>query len=409
MKDISIDKLSALVTNRTVSLFQDDFDSHRQELTDQIKGSRILVIGGAGSIGSSTVSILSEFMPSALHVVDCNENDLAELVRYLRNSMDDLSYTDLRTFPLDFGSQLMHRLLSETPAYDFILNFAALKHVRSEKDTYSLLQMFDVNLVKTARFLGWLSKMQVSFRYFCVSTDKAANPVNLMGASKQLMERLIFSNEILTNPLQTATSARFANVAFSKGSLLQSFLIRLNNRQPLAVPEKTLRYFVMPRESGQICVMAAFCAPNRHLLVPNLDPKNDLIDLETIADLVLHSYGFTAKRYEDESLARKNVATDMEKGCYPLLITPLDTSGEKPYEEFVGDGEEKVDVGMTALSGIKHEPKPFDPVIAFIRYIDEAMMHTETKITKQDIVESVKRLMPNFGHIETGKNLDQRM
>lgn len=409
MKDMSIDNLSSLVTKRDTSLFQDDFDSHRQDLNQQIKDSRILVIGGAGSIGSSTVRILSEFKPSALHIVDCNENDLAELVRHLRNTIGDLSATDFRTLPLDFGSPLMYRFLSETPAYDFVLNFAALKHVRSEKDIYSLLQMFDVNLVKTARFLGWLSKRQTAFRYFCVSTDKAANPVNLMGASKQLMEQLIFSDETLTNPLQTAASARFANVAFSKGSLLESFIKRLNNRQPLAVPEKTLRYFITPRESGQICVLAAFCAPNRHLLIPTLDPKNDLVDLETIANLVLDSYGFSAHRYEDESLARKSVAADLGKGRYPLLITPLDTSGEKPYEEFVSDGEKTVDVGMTALSGIQHELKPVGPVIAFIKYIDEAVMHPEIEITKQDIVKSVKRLIPNFEHIETGKNLDQRM
>ena len=156
-------------------------------------------------------------------------------------------------------------------------------------------------------------------------------------------------------------------------------------------------------------MLAAFCAPNRHLLIPTLDPKNDLVDLETIANLVLDSYGFSAHRYEDESLARKSVAADLGKGRYPLLITPLDTSGEKPYEEFVSDGEKTVDVGMTALSGIQHELKPVGPVIAFIKYIDEAVMHPEIEITKQDIVKLVKRLIPNFEHIETGKNLDQRM
>jgi FlaA1/EpsC-like NDP-sugar epimerase len=409
MKDTSIDRLSSLITKRSISFFQDDFNAQYKTLKNLIKNSRILVIGGAGSIGSATVRILSEFGPAALHVVDHNENDLAELVRYLRNEIDSLSSTDFRTLPLDFGSSLMYRFLSESSAYDFVLNFAALKHVRSEKDVYSLLRMFDVNLVKTARYLGWLSTKQSAYKYFCVSTDKAANPVNLMGASKQLMEQLIFSNEILTNPSQTATSARFANVAFSKGSLLESFIIRLNSRQPIAVPRKTLRYFISPKESGQICVLAAFCAPNRHLLIPALESKNDLVDLEAVAAMVLHSYGLKPRVYEDEGLARSNVETDLEKKYYPVLLTPLDTSGEKPYEEFVGDGEKAVDVGMTSLLGIEHEPKPVSPVFSFIKHIEEIILHPEREITKRDIVDSVKRLIPNFEHIETGKNLDERM
>ncbi|MBN1612943.1 MAG: polysaccharide biosynthesis protein [Deltaproteobacteria bacterium] len=409
MRNLSIDKLASLVTKRPVSLFQDDFDKKRASLEQQIRGSRILVIGGAGSIGSSTVRILVPFGPSALHVVDHNENDLAELVRHLRNDLHDISSTDLRMLPLDFGSALMHRFLSDAPDYDFILNFAALKHVRSEKDVYSLLQMLDVNLVKAARFLGWLSEKQPAYRYFCVSTDKAANPVNLMGASKHLMEQLIFSREVLANPFRIATSARFANVAFSKGSLLESFLIRLNHRQPLAAPEKTLRYFVTPLESGQICVLAAFCAPNGHLLVPNLNPDKDMTYLETMASMVLQAHGLEPRIYRDEALARKNVAEDLEEGCYPLLLTPLDTSGEKSYEEFVGAGETTVDVGMDALSGIRPISKPADPLIAFVKYLKEVIADPDRVITKEDILERMKGLIPGFEHIETGKSLDERM
>jgi FlaA1/EpsC-like NDP-sugar epimerase len=406
---MSIDRLTSLITKREVSLFQHDFDSHRQSLTDQIKGSRILVIGGAGSIGSATVHVLSEFRPAALYVVDQNENDLAELVRYLRNESVNLSFTDFRTFPLDFGSHLMYRFLCETPAFDAILNFAALKHVRSEKDVYSLLQMLNVNLVKAARFLGWLSKNQNRYHYFCVSTDKAANPVNLMGASKRLMEQLIFSEGVSITSAQTTTSARFANVAFSKGSLLESFVTRLHKRQPLAAPKNTLRYFISPRESGQICALAAFCAPSRHLLIPRLDPRNDMIDLETIAAIVLRSYGFEAQPYEDEALAKENVEADARTGRYPLLLTSLDTSGEKPYEEFVGDEEKAINVGMTALMGIMHEPTPDEPVMSFIKYIEGLILHPEVRVIKQDIVDSIKQLIPNFDHVETGKNLDQRM
>jgi FlaA1/EpsC-like NDP-sugar epimerase len=409
MEDMSVDKLSSLVTKRTVSLFQDDFDYHRQNLNHQIRGSRILVIGGAGSVGNSTVRTICEFKPSVLHVVDQNENDLAELVRYLRNGIEDLSSVEFRTFPFDFGSSLMLRFLTEMPAYDFVLNFAALKHVRSEKDVYSLLQMFDVNLVKTARFLSWLSKKQTTFRYFCVSTDKAANPVNFMGASKRLMEELIFSEEILVNPSQTATSARFANVAFSKGSLLESFIKRMNNLQPIAAPQKTLRYFISPHESGHICTLAAFCAPNRHLLIPVLEPESDLIELEAVAAMVLNAYGLRPRLYEDESLAIRNVKTDLKKGRYPLLLTPLDTSGEKPYEEFVGYGEETVNVGMKSLLGMKHDSKPVNSLISFIKYLEQILIHPEKAVTKDELAEYVKGLISNFEHIETGKSLDERM
>ncbi len=409
METVSIEMLTSLVTKREVSIFQHDYDSFRESLTGQIRGARILVIGGAGSIGSATVQALSKFRPAVLYVVDQNENELAELVRQLRNESVDLTSTDFRTFPLDFGSSLMRRFLRETPAFHSILNFAALKHVRSEKDVYSLLQMLDVNLVKASRFLGWLSEDKIGSRYFCVSTDKAANPVNLMGASKRLMEKLIFSEEVLSNPPRTVTSARFANVAFSKGSLLESFIIRLNKRQPLAAPRDTVRYFISHREAGQICVLAAFCAPDRHVLIPTLDPRNDLVGMETIAAIVLDAFGFQAQFYEDEILAKNSVEDDIRKGRYPLLLTPLDTSGEKPYEEFVGEGEETSDVGMTSLMGIKQVPRRDESVMPFIRYIEELVLHPEIKVAKQDVVNSIKALIPNFDHVETGKNLDQRM
>lgn len=409
MKHVSIDKLASLVVGRPESFFMHDMESNRHLLKEKIGGARLLVIGGAGSIGSATIRTLVGYGPSVLHVVDQNENDLAELVRYLRNSQEDLSSTDLRTFPLDFGSPLMHRFLKEKVSYDLVLNFAAIKHVRSEKDIHSLMRMFDVNLVKAARFLGWLSEEQGACRYFCVSTDKAANPVNLMGASKHLMERLIFSDEALKGPLQTATSARFANVAFSKGSLLESFIIRLSNSQPLAAPVNTLRYFITPEEAGQICALAAVCAPGRHLLVPALDPDSDLVELEEIAERVLHSYGFKPRKYEEELEAKRSVQSDMEKGFYPLLLTPLDTTGEKPYEEFVGEGEETIDIGLSALRAIRRETGPQDALMQFIRNIEDVMSDTEKTVTKGDIIDVLKKLIPGFMHIEKNKNLDERM
>lgn len=409
MKDLSIQALSALVTQRSVSLFRHDLDSFNAVLKDRLNGSRVLVIGGAGSIGSATIGTLAEFGPAALHVVDHNENELAELIRCLRNSSKDLSSTDLRTFPLDFGSPLMYRFLSQMAPYDHVLNFAALKHVRSEKDVYSLLRMFEVNLVKALRFLEWLSEGQRVYRYFCVSTDKAANPVNLMGASKYLMERLIFSDEVQGSPSRTATSARFANVAFSKGSLLESFLIRLSRHEPIAVPRQTRRYFISSEESGQICALAAFCAPDGHLLIPALDEDVGLIELEEIARIVLRAHGLKPRFYEDELVSKQNVGRDMGGGYYPVLLTPLDTSGEKAYEEFVGEGELTIDVGMDNLRAINPGRAPADRVISFVRRIEELVSNPQMVTSKTAIVEMVQDLIPGFRHIETGKSLDGRM
>ena len=281
--------LSRTITGRTTDLFTSDMDLRQKELSERIAGSRILIIGGAGSIGSATVHALSAFRPHALHVVDQNENGLAELVRDLRSSTVELPVSDFRTLPLDFGSPIMQRFLTDAEPYDFVLNFAANKHVRTEKDVYSVLQLFNTNVVKTAHFLRWLAENNSARRFFCVSTDKAANPVNLMGASKRIMEHLVFSEEIISTQNLEVTSARFANVAFSNGSLLESFLQRIQKRQPLAVPRNTRRYFVSLREAGQICLLAAICAPHGHIVIPKLDPKNDLQDLQSIAVKVLRA------------------------------------------------------------------------------------------------------------------------
>lgn len=402
-------ELSALVTQRSASLFRHDLATFDGILRDRLKGSRVLVVGGAGSIGSATIETLVEFGPAALHVVDHNENELAELVRCLRNSSKDLSSTDLRTFPLDFGSSLMYRFLSQMAPYDHVLNFAALKHVRSEKDVCSLLRMFEVNLVKALRFLEWLSERRSTHRYFCVSTDKAANPVNLMGASKYIMERLIFCDGVIGSPSRITTSARFANVAFSKGSLLESFLIRLSRHEPIAVPRQTRRYFISSEESGHICALAAFCAPDGHLLIPALDGDIDLIELEEIARIVLGAHRLKPRMYEDELVSKQNVESDLRSGHYPVLLTPLDTSGEKAYEEFVGEGEDAIDIGMDKLRAINAGRTAAGPVISFVRRIEELVSRPEMVTSKTAIAEMVQDLIPGFRHIETGKSLDDRM
>jgi FlaA1/EpsC-like NDP-sugar epimerase len=368
-----------------------------------------LVIGGSGSIGSATVRAMIPFRPRSIHVVDRNENTLAELVRDLRSGPDGLAIGDFRTLPLDFGSPIMRRFLMEQEPYDGVLNFAALKHVRSEKDIYSLLSMLDTNIVKPARLLRWLAELGFRGSYFCVSTDKAANPVNMMGASKRAMEHVAFSGEAAEGFIASVSSARFANVAFSDGSLLQSFCLRLEKRQPLAVPANTRRYFVSLAEAGHICLLAAVCAPNKHLLVPRLSSAYDLRELEPIAVEFLRMHHWEPRIYRNENEARANVEKDMSAGHYPLLITDLDTSGEKAYEEFVGADERALEIGMSRLLAVPYQPRSHGTVAAFLTKIEELLTGVGRRVEKRDIVRRLSMVVPELKHIERGKSLDERM
>jgi len=406
---VLIDDLSALATGRSYELFTDDLQSRRMEIEERTAGRRILVIGGAGSVGSATVRALLTFNPEALHVIDQSENNLAEMTRDLRSSSSELDNIDFRTLPVDYGSSVMHRFILEQRPYDYVLNFAALKHVRSEKDTYSLLQMLDTNLIKLARLLCWLQEKGGTASFFSVSTDKAANPVNLMGASKRIMEHMIFSGEIAPDLKVKMTSARFANVAFSDGSLLQSFLKRLEKHQPLASPTGTRRFFISLREAGQLCLLAAICAPENHLLIPRLDPDSDLFELKTIATAVLEYYGFEPRFYDNEEEAKAGVESDVESGHYPLLLTPLDTSGEKSYEEFVSDGEECVEVGMSKLLGVPYRPGHEGSLLNLLTVIEEFLSHPKRNIKKERIISEISTVVPELSHIESGRSLDERM
>ena len=286
----SLDALETAVTRRTRSLFADDVAERRGGLIEAIAGRRILVVGGGGSIGAVTVRLAADLRPAALHVVDQNENYLAELVRDLRGSPQGIDpRVEFRMLPVDYGSPIMRRFLSDAPPYDAVLNFAAMKHVRSEKDVYSTLQMFDTNIIKHVRFKTWLAEHGHGARYFAVSTDKAANPSSLMGASKRLMEDVAFG--VPTPPVGIATSARFANVAFSNGSLLQGFRHRLARGQPLAAPRDTRRYFVSHAEAGELCLLAAFAAPTGHIVFPRMDPETELQPLDEIARRFLAAHG----------------------------------------------------------------------------------------------------------------------
>lgn len=398
--------LEARVIGRKESLFAGDRARFADALREQVTGKRILVGGGGGSIGSSTVGFLSELAPSALHVVDLSENYLAELVRDLRARPEGLAVSDFRTLPLDYGSPIMERFLAESAAYDCVLNFAALKHVRSEKDLFSLLQMLDTNVVKHIRFKRWLEKYGHGSRYFAVSTDKAANPSSLMGASKRLMEDVVF--DVSVPPGGSATSARFANVAFSNGSLLQGFLCRLSKHQPLAVPRETRRYFVSQAEAGEICLLTSLAGPAGHVLFPNFDPATSLILLEQVAIEVLRFAGFEPELYEDEEAARRAVAGAAARGRWPVLVTALDTSGEKPFEEFVAKGEEAVQVGFGSLNGIAHAPGHADSSLLYDR-LSECIGNPARTLTKADLVSWIAEAVPGLQHQETGRDLDQRL
>jgi FlaA1/EpsC-like NDP-sugar epimerase len=403
-------QLQEIATGRARSFFEPDFVARHGELAERLGGRRVLVIGGAGSIGAATIAQLVQFAPDAVHVLDVSENMLAELVRDLRSRRHGLDVRDFRTLPLDFGSTMARRFLEGEEPYDYVLNFAALKHVRSEKDPCSLLQMLDTNVVKASRFIERYVLPSGARRYFAVSTDKAANAVSVLGASKRLMEMAMFDG-LDRRGAETPgiSSARFANVAFSEGSLLQSFMRRMDKRQPLSVPRDTRRYFVSLEESGQICLIAAMLCPDHHLLVPRMAPQSDLRELVPIAASVVQQAGFAPKFYEDEDAARASVDEDMLEGHYPVLLTPLDTSGEKPYEEFFARDEVAVDVGFLTLHGVRPAPGSAAEVTRLIAWLDDLISRPDASISKQEIVERLTSVVTDFHHRETGKNLDQRI
>lgn len=402
---LSDDDLSYVATHRRSSIFTADIQNSSEALTRRIEGKRVLIIGGAGSIGASTLLELLKFRPSAVHIVDIGENPLAELTRNLRSQADIVLPPDLRFLPIDFGGPSMERHLRDEPAYDEILHFAAHKHVRSEKDVPSLLQMLDTNALKLDRFLRWLPRYgHEGAEVFAVSTDKAANPSSFMGASKRLMEHVLFAAGTAGAPRR---STRFANVAFSNGSLPQAFLFRLARRQPLAAPDGARRFFVSLRESGEICLLAAFAAPAGHIAFPNLDPATNLRPLLEIAEGVLAHYGLKPAYYEDETAAIRGVEVDLARGHYPLIVTPLDTGGEKPYEEFVGAGESAVDIGLTELSGIAYDAFPAD-LSSVIEELAVLRDDISRDVIKKDVQQQLLRVVAGFHHAESERNLDQR-
>ncbi len=387
---------------RERELFTDDIDKHEKVLSEKVSTSRFLVIGGAGSIGQAVTKEIFKRSPQKLHVVDISENNLVELVRDIRSSFGYIN-GDFQTFALDIGSLEYNAFWDSDGNYDYVLNLSALKHVRSEKDPFTMMRMIDVNIFNTEKTIRQCIDKGIK-KYFCVSTDKAANPANMMGASKRIMEMYLmkYSEQI------TISTARFANVAFSDGSLLHGFNQRIQKRQPIVAPNDVKRYFVTPKESGELCLMSTIFGENRDIFFPKLSESLHLITFSDIAVKYLEHIGYKPYLCKTEAEARELAHTLPEEGQWPCLFTPSDTTGEKDYEEFYTENE-ALDLDRFENLGIIKNSAIYDQELLdhFTSSIDR--MKGVGSWNKSDIIDLFFEMIPNFDYIEKGKYLDAKM
>lgn len=387
---------------RDEELFGSDIRQHEQDLSKIVETSRFLVIGGAGSIGQAVTREIFRRNPKVLHVVDISENNMVELVRDIRSTLGYID-GDFRTFAIDCGSLEYEALLKSANGYDYVLNLSALKHVRSEKDAFTLMRMVEVNITNTNKTIN-LALDGSAKKYFCVSTDKAANPVNMMGASKRIMEMFLMrSSQKL--PISTA---RFANVAFSDGSLLHGFNQRFAKRQPISAPLDVRRYFVTPQESGELCLMSCLLGENRDIFFPKLSEKLHLITFSEIAVKYLAALGFEAYECSSEEEARDRAAELIAKKQWPCYFFESDTTGEKDFEEFFTEKEVLDMDRFESVGVIKNEPA-YDLALLDVFEREITRMKSTATWTKAEMVDLFNRMIPDFGHKETGKYLDGRM
>ena len=399
------------VTNRQENLLQSDFEKYNTELNNRINNKKVLVIGGAGTIGSFYIKAILKFNVAKLVVVDINENGLTELVRDLRSSPDYNIPEDFITYPVNFGDRVFEKIFCHHGPFDIVANFAAHKHVRSEKDIFSIEAMIENNVLRARKLLDLLLEYPPD-HFFCVSTDKAANPVNVMGASKKLMEELImaYSNKL---PVKTA---RFANVAFSNGSLPLGFLERLNKNQPWSCPLGIRRFFVSPEESGELCLMASIMGESGDIFFPKLDEEKDMIPFDKIALDLLKELGLEPDICDSEQEAREKalqIASSQSRTLAPSKKWPVyffgsDTSGEKSFEEFYTEDEVLDNNSFINLGVIKNSKKRSIEEINSIFNQLNALFESGN-VTKEAVVKILNQFLPNFAHIETGKGLDQKM
>lgn len=407
--------ISTSVTKRAVSMFAADIEANKETLSKEINGKKVCVIGGAGSIGSSFIRAVLRFRPQSVVVVDLNENGLAELVRDVRSTEGLFVPDEFRCYTLNFADPIFERIFREEKGFDIVANFSAHKHVRSEKDRYSVQALIENNDIKAKKLMDLLTVYPPK-HFFCVSTDKAANPVNIMGASKRIMEDLVMAY----CQYFPVTTARFANVAFSNGSLPDGWLHRVQRLQPLAAPSDVRRYFVSPEESGQICMLACILGRPGEVFFPKLG-EDQMLTFSSICDDFVRAQGFAKRECASDAEAKKlasamssraqsrdlsTVAEPVE--AYPVVYFNSDTTGEKAYEEFYVPGE-KVDMSRFASLGVVEQTQrhTFEEVTAFFENL-EAIFSKED-FTKAEVVEAIKTFIPNFAHEEKGKNLDSKM
>jgi FlaA1/EpsC-like NDP-sugar epimerase len=387
---------------RDTELFGDDIGCQRTLVENIVTKSRFLVIGGAGSIGQAVTKEIFKRDPKSLHVVDISENNMVELVRDIR-STEGYGSGDFKTFAIDCGGTEFQALMSSEGPYDYVFNLSALKHVRSESDPYTLMRMIMVNVFNTIKTLRLANKMGAK-KYFCVSTDKAANPVNMMGASKRIMEMFLM-RESLT---QEISMARFANVAFSDGSLLHGFNQRFTKKQPFSAPNDVRRYFVTPQESGELCLLSGLLGNNRDIFFPKLSEKLHLITFSEIAVRYLRERGYEPYECETEDEARDRAEELIANKQWPCYFFKSDTTGEKDFEEFFTDNEDLDMERFETVGVIKNQPDFDEAKLDDFMNSIEALREKGTW-TKDDIIKLYFGLLPEFAHKETGKYLDQRM
>ena len=402
--------ISKYVIKRATSMFLPDIEANKEILTREIKGKSVCVIGGAGSIGSSYIRAICRFRPAKLVVIDLNENGLAELTRDLRSTDGMYVPEEFRSYTLNFADPIFERIFREEKGFDIVANFSAHKHVRSEKDKYSVQALIENNDLKAKKLMDLLTVYPPK-HFFCVSTDKAANPVNIMGASKRIMEDLVMAY----NKYFKVTTARFANVAFSNGSLPDGWLHRIQKQQPLAAPSDVKRYFVSPEESGQICMLACILGKPGEVFFPKLG-EDQMLTFSSICDDFIKAQGFEKDLCQSDEEAKHKAAAlyletwnlKLETPKYPVVYFGSDTTGEKAYEEFYVPGE-KIDMQRFQSLGVVEQTTRhnLDEVNTFFDNLESIFQKDD--FTKAQVVEAIKEFIPNFEHEEKGKNLDQKM
>ena len=395
--------ISKYVTKRERSMFLADIEANKEQLSKKIAGKTVLVIGGAGSIGSSFIKAILPFKPATLVVVDTNENGLAELTRDLRSTKGMYVPEDYVPYPMNFASPVFEKMFRNRGGFDIVANFSAHKHVRSEKDIYSVEALLQNNVLQAKKLLDLLAEIPPE-EYFCVSTDKAANPVNIMGASKRIMEDVIFAYSDKF-PVKTA---RFANVAFSNGSLPAGFIARLQKLQPISAPSDVKRYFVSPEESGQICMLSCMLGNNREIFFPRLE-EAQMMTFDRIATAFLEEHGYEVLECSsDEEAIDKAVELRNGSHKYPVHYSGSNTSGEKAYEEFYTDTE-NVDMNRLKSLGVVTGKDIPDKEKVKALFDKLTAVFAKANTTKEEVVAIMAEYLPNFEHIETGKSLDSKM